>query len=143
MAIEDLAAWLAPYGVEDFEGRCVFTYRDEIAVSVDATADGGTLFLSAVIGTVLQEPDAAFLKRLLELNLMGQATRGASFAIDPAGPYLVLWLCWPISNLDIDTFQSFFAAFLDTASKYREELFANPVDQPENARPIGGGYIQV
>ena len=102
--------------------KCVFAYQDEIEVTVEVTTEVDTLFLSAHVGELSREDDAATLRHLMQLGFKGTQTGGGSLALDATGRGIVLWIAWPVRALDPATFQNAFGAFLDTASELHKRL---------------------
>ena len=144
MSVDLVAKWLKPFGVDDFEGRCELSYQDHIDVTVETTAEGDTLFLSAVLGELPENPDPKVLRHLLQLGNKGAGTGGASLALDETGQNVILWHAWPVSALGPEEFEETFGAFLDSATALREKLALESSEVPEDHKGAPGQFsIQV
>ena len=139
MSTEQVGEWLQPFGIESFAGQCVLTYSDEIAVSVEITADGLALQLSAALATLPEDATRSFLRSLLAMNHKGQKTGGGALAIGETGSLLVLCLAWPIQALDRQSFANMFGTFLDNAAELRAWIVSRlaEADAREAPGPIG------
>ncbi|MCG8693879.1 MAG: type III secretion system chaperone [Minwuiales bacterium] len=124
MSLEIVAEWLEPYGVDKFEGKCLFTYEHEIEVTIETDIEGKSLFVSALIGEIGSDADAAMLRHLLQMGYKGQHTGGASLSVDETGQGVVLWIARLVSTLDPEAFDDLVGRFLDSASDLRRDLFS-------------------
>jgi hypothetical protein len=78
---------------------------------------------------------ARLAERLLTEHFLGMRTNGASFAIDPHEGELVLWKACALSTLDEHSFALLVASFLQSASRWRDELEAAPRTADHAAEP--------
>ncbi len=139
MSIEYLADWLKSYGVEEFDGLVALLYKDVIDVTVEASGDGGALFLSANLGNLSKPDDPDVLRHFLLANHKGEGTRGACLSLDPSGECAVLWQSWPLDALSAEAFDRLFGVFLDTAEEQRLVLGLDggetPADDDARSEP--------
>jgi len=117
MSIQLVGEWLQGYGVEQFDGACSFTYKDEIDFNLEVSTDETHLIMHSVIGEVAAEGDAARLRELLRLNYLGIETQGAALSLDESGTRIVLWISQSIAILDLELFERSVSVFLDLSER--------------------------
>ena len=117
MSTELIGEWLRDYGVEEFDGGCTFTYKDVIDFSLEVSTDESHLVLSSVVGELPARRDPELLCRLLRLNHLGIATRGATLSIDESESNIVLWISLATVTLDPEQFEQSIQVFLDVSER--------------------------
>jgi hypothetical protein len=129
--LRELAAQLRlPSLTLDAKSRtCRLLIGEELVVDVEAPSEGGAFFLHGVAGT-LRAGDAATARKLLEANLFGAGTAGASLGVDPANDEVVLFLKLEPAATDFPAFQSALEGFIATLQSWRGRLAAGVAEVP-------------
>jgi len=138
--------WLAELaeaaGIDSLElnpqGVAAVRFGDRVEIVFEAPENAAALHLYCPICDVPADPkaEAALYRRLLELNLFGLETRGASFAIDRDSNRVLLCYAMPLENADHMTFQNTVGNFAEVCERFCNELgdAAAPVDGMNGAR---------
>lgn len=103
-----------------------------LALDFERDAEAGVIQLYSVLGPAPAQGDAALYRQLLEANLFGADTAGATLAID--GPMREIVLCRSISaeGLAAPAFVQTVEQFIAAAEDWKERLAAH---QPGAAAP--------
>lgn len=150
------AAKLGIAGLEVKDGSCSLEI-DGIPVEILETEDGSHFVASAGIGTPPLEKTADFFRMILAANVELFARHDVAFGLSPESGDLVLQWRLPAQGLDLDSFCTRLAAFLDNVEQWRKVLddFGAAADEaavreedapvfgsPDSGFPMGG-FMQV
>jgi len=103
----------------DADGMCMLL-GEEAAVFFQHLPEADLVLTTATVCELEDEPDPAFLRRLLEANLMWQETKGSTLALDAAAKSVVLARYDRVSALDPERFVLTLDDFLTTLAKWGE-----------------------
>jgi len=104
------------------QGVCAIKFGARAEIVFELPADSEVLHLYCPMGEVPSEDPAPFLRRLLEWNMLGLETQGASFAVDPASNQALLCYNLPLTGSDILTFQNTVGNFAEVCERFCNEL---------------------
>jgi hypothetical protein len=83
VAIKDLGRLL---GIDslgwDADASCLIEFSDEIGITLYFNDDHDGVYIYSIVGEVAADAPASLLGEVLEANLFGIGTRGASFGLD-------------------------------------------------------------
>jgi hypothetical protein len=111
---------LGPLAFDD-DGLCQLVFDNDMAVDFDARrAPDRLLDVSAVVGLLPRDADAPLYIGLLEANLQGQGTGGATLAIDPAFDEIVLWQRLDLRGATVESVEDDLGSFLGHLRAWRQ-----------------------
>lgn len=135
----------------DENGSSTFEYANQLKVGIEVS-DNGTAHLYAIISSI---PDddlerAKLYERLLKLNVFGDQTDGASFAIHEATNAILLCYNVAVEHYDAQLFENTLGNFVDAASRWHAEI-NNTVEGENTETPddnntldiSSGGFMRV
>ena len=150
--MKELASELGLGEIElEEDGGGQITIDDDLAIDLEAAEDGFGFVISATVGTIPDEEREAVFAELLEANLLGQGTGGASLALDSTLNEIVLCRSIPQDDLRFEVFDQELVTFVEALRWWRERLESGALgakEEPQAAsavsmRPGGEGMIQV
>ncbi|THF58094.1 CesT family type III secretion system chaperone [Pseudothauera rhizosphaerae] len=104
------------------EGVCALRYGDRAEIVFELPEDSDVLHLYCPVAPVPEADQAAFYRRLLEWNMFGLETRGASFAVDRGSERAMLCYALPIEGTDVLAFQNTVGNFAEVSERFCDEL---------------------
>lgn len=109
----------------DRNRACRLVFEDKWTIDIEAPAETrDTVFLYGVAGRVPPDADAAFFRTLLEANLFGQETRGATLAIDGARGEVLVQRIVAIDRIDFAGFVAVLEELIRALATWIERLAA-------------------
>ena len=139
-ARSEIESWIRDIGRrigQDFSldatGRCAFNFGPDL-IGVIAVQDGSDSVLFYV--SVARVPDGdpmPFYEMVLEQNLHGKGTDGATLGLDPFNGDIVLSQRWPWGMVRPDDFATLLGNFIGTAIRVHEFLSGNSTPQIHSA----------
>lgn len=130
------------------EGCAKLVFDDQTAVNLENDRETGQIQLYTGLCPLPPEGRESLYLALLEGNLFGTHTLGATLAVDSAHHEVVLCRTVVAQDLSASAFTEIIEAFVNTAEQWRETLASNPtaVDAPApRLEPMGGpssGFIR-
>ena len=112
------------------QGVCALRFGDRVEIVFEIPEQSEVLHLYCPVCEVPTEEQASFFQRLLEWNMFGLETRGASFAIDRESNRVMLCYSIPIAGTDILEFQNTVGNFAEVCERFCNELSAEPANFP-------------
>jgi hypothetical protein len=115
-------------GAENFSldenGSCTFEFDGRFQVGIEAPEESEIVHLYAVIAAVpADETERAMLcERLLKLNLFGEETGGAAFAIHEATNNVLLCFNVTVEECDAQVFENRIGNFIEVADRWHAEF---------------------
>jgi hypothetical protein len=110
----------------DADGGTRIAFGEELVVDLERPPGTEVLHLHAPVGALgpgmSAEARAALLAELLEANLLGQGTGGATLALDGTLDEVVLWRGLPADGLTVDALERALETFLDHLAAWKRHL---------------------
>lgn len=106
----------------DADGRCAFQTGEHTPCLVEGTDETATIHLTAAVGQLPADADAALLRQLLAMNHPGFGPMGGTLALNPANGWLLLTQTWPVFAADLHAFVVVLGSFMEAADRLRAEL---------------------
>lgn len=104
------------------DGAISFVFNDRYTTTLEKSADEHELTLYGVIGQLPFEDKERYLLALLQANLFGRATGGASIGLDPDTQEIILFRTFIIAHLPFDSFFEELTHFLHMQQEWTEKL---------------------
>jgi hypothetical protein len=150
MVIEDLLKELGRrMGVPlelDRNRACRLVFDERWTIDIEAPAERpGTAFVYAVVGAVPVPADAAFYRGLLEANLFGRETEGATLCVDALRGEILLQRILAVGATDLAALVEALEALIRALAAWQERLATLAHAAPARAgAPLPpGGAIRV
>ena len=128
---EEVDRWLARMGEQagfhlqlDSEGVCAIGHSSGVDGAIELAEARREVFLRVPLMPWPPARPEVLAAQCLQAHFLGIDTGGGSFAIDPAGPELVLWMSRPLDGLGAQAFATWVVQFLEAAGRWREVLLA-------------------
>lgn len=153
MNIPDLMSELGKQmGLEDLkldrDGVCRLVFDGKLAVDFESGEDGRVLHLYSILSPLPGEGTEMLCLRLLEANLFGRGTGGATFAVDPDPGDVVLFRTFDMERTDFQGFINQLESFVNHLEGWSREIIRTPSEagaEPEAGPPpgeSGPGFIR-
>ena len=117
-------------GIESLElndqGVCAFQFGDRVTLCLELPDDSDVLHLYSPICPVPGFGQTLLFRRLLEWNLLGLGTRGASFGIDRNTNQVLLSVSLLMADTSVDRFLNVIGNFAETCERFADELNVPP-----------------
>lgn len=128
--IKELGALMnMPQLALDENGTCQLVFDKCIEVNFEQSPDGQALFLYSVVSAIPPEGREAFYEQLLEANLFGGGTGGATFAVNPDSGEVVLFQTVATETVEFSAFAKMLESYVDQLQSWSERL-ANAAPEP-------------
>src|SRR5690349_6565149 len=90
------------------QGVCAVRFGDRAEIVFELPVPAAALHLYCPVCDVSEDPvaETALYRRVLEWNMLGLETRGASFAVDRDSNRVLLCYSMPLEGADVTTFQN-------------------------------------
>lgn len=130
---ETVHGWLQEiddqFGLDE-NGSSTFEYANQLKVGIEVS-DNGIAHLYAIITSIPEEDAerAKLYERLLKLNVFGDQTDGAAFAIHEVTNTILLCYNVAVENCDAQLFENMLGNFVQVASRWHTELSSTTGDQ--------------
>lgn len=126
------------------DGCARLRFGPDIAVNLEADAGGEAIHLYAVLGPLPPGARDTLYAELLESNLFGQATAGATLAIDAVQQELVLCRRAELDAGDVQRFARMLEDFADMAMQWQHRVASGVVSDtpPATSPPTGWEAMQ-
>jgi len=115
------------------QGVSALKYGEKVEIVFECPEGSEVLHLYCPVCDIPEDGAPALMRRLLEWNMFGLETRGASFAIDRESNRAMLCYSIPIAGADIATFQNTLGNFAETCERFCDEL-SSPAASTDNER---------
>ena len=115
----------------DANGCASLLFNDSIAVNFEHDRASGLLHLYTDLGPLPVDGRETVYRALLEANLFGVETRGATLALDQNQNQVVLFKTVHDSSLTLSSFSQLLAGFVDCATLWQQRLISS-ADGPES-----------
>jgi hypothetical protein len=113
----------------DANQMCRLRFGDSVVVDIEPSKLPGQAHLYAVLGRAPQNPGESYFRKLLEWNLFGRDTGGASLACDPETEDLLLWRLIDIDSLTAERFDATLRELVQSAGRLMEKLKGDTVTE--------------
>lgn len=121
--VEQFAARMGVAGLAlDAHGCAALESQQGVTVNLEHDAAQDLLHLYSHLGADPARDRETLYAAMLDANLFGQGTGGATLARDPQDRMLVLCQTVAPASLTGETFESLVLAFMDNAQQWRERL---------------------
>src|SRR4051794_22707547 len=97
------------------QGACRVQIENRLIVDIEVGDDGTSVHFHSVVGKIAQEHTGLFCKFLLEANLFGRGTAGASLGIDSHENEILLFIRLDCRSMEFAEFAGRLELFLRTA----------------------------
>jgi hypothetical protein len=123
----------------DEDGVCVLRYDASLDVVVECASDDGPLLVQIPLMPIPAGVPAGFFRQLLALNHRGEATRGATLAVNELSGTVMLSSLTPLDHLDALGFEQLIGNMIDSAQALIEQIGALSLqgDQSSAAGAVG------
>lgn len=125
----------------DAEGVCLLAFEDGATLYLVLDAPAGELLLWTAAGEVPAEGAEPALRQLLQANLFGRGTGGATLALAPDGRTVVLARRLLLELTTGALLQGEIGAMLDRAAATSGALLAGPAEPPAAPRGLGAAAL--
>lgn len=130
-------------------GMVRIVFDKTVEVDIEAPLHAPVFHLVTLLGLAPREGREALFGKLLEANVFGHATGGATIAVDLESGEIFLHRSFDRYCTDAEFFVGAFAAFVDAAEEWRAKIAADAAARrPEAAGTeelrkamLGGGFI--
>ena len=102
--------------------NCSVVAFDSVVVNFELDDDSGQFFLYSNLGTVPAAGSSALYEQLLDGNLMGKGTRGATLGLDRRARRVVLHQGLPAQRLSDVEFKTAVENFVDVAEAWTQRV---------------------
>ena len=131
----------------DEDHRCNLMF-DEVAVSLELSGDGESLFVYSLLGRVPDRETDSFHAALLHANHLLEGTRGSTLSVDPQSRDVVLIREERLDTLRLPRLESILEDFVNVAEHWMAQLAGGSVErvpdqQATDAELPGGGMMRV
>ncbi len=109
-------------------GVCAFTYQDQFEIFIEVPEESNYVYFYAPVVPVPALPPselADWYADLLKLNAFSERTHGATIALDPHQPRILLCASYPTDALDAVRFYNVITHFVSVLQTLREQLAAH------------------
>ena len=138
-ASTEVESWVRDVGrrlglelVFDASRRCAFGFHNDLVGVITVPQGSDTVLFYAAVARVPDGDPLPFLEMILERNLHGTATDGATLGLDAFSGEIVLSQRWPWTMVRPDDFATLLGNFIGTAIRLHDEFSA---EQSTVARP--------
>ena len=107
------------------EGVISFIFNGEFTASIEKSDNDTLVTIHAKIGDLPTENQESCMKALLEANLFGQKTGGASIGMDASTNEVYLFRTFALHTLEIDYFFDALTSFMQTQQQWTLALQNN------------------
>lgn len=104
------------------DGAISFVFNTHYTTTLEKSADERELTLYGVIGQLPFEDKERYLLMLLQANLFGRKTGGASIGLDPDTQEVILFRTFEVAHLQFDHFFEELTRFLGMQQEWSENL---------------------
>ena len=107
------------------EGVCAFTYEGKYEVVIEVPEEASKVYFYAPVITLpTKQPSelAGLYEKLLKLNAFSALTRGATVALDPRQPHILLCYQYPIHLMDEVRFYNVLTNFVLALDELHKQL---------------------
>ena len=115
------------------QGCARLVFDSKTSVNLESDADTGQLRIYAVLWPLPPEGREALYLSLLEGNLFGLQTQGATLAIDSANYQVVLCRTLVADELSANSFLAIIESFVNCAEQWRAQIEGGGQPQPAAA----------
>lgn len=115
------------------EGCARLVFDGKTSVNLESDAETGLLQIYTDLGPLPAEGREALYLSLLEGNLFGLGTQGATLAVDSANREVVLCRTLTANEQSASTFVAIIESFVNSAEQWRAQLDGSPTT-PEEVR---------
>lgn len=126
----------------DSDGVYHFSAGDRHHLSLGEGATKEQLFLYAHLSEIPKEGHTNLLRKLLEANLFGTETNGATLSLDKSNNRVVLFQPFDCGTATFDQFHASLETFLGTLHRWQttcaEALTSGKDDDPDGEREFDG-----
>ncbi len=129
----------------DENGLCRLVFDKNYIVDIEEAEDKKTVHIYSAIGIIPLEGKEALYTKILEANLFGQGTGGATFAIDPNLSEVILFKSLNIEKTDYQDFANELEEFVNWVATWTEKIKSSDVQEviPDNDQTIAHrGFIR-
>ena len=104
-SLQGLAARIGISELEpDDDGRWELA-TDQFSVHIESVVETDSVFVYSLVGLMPEDPPVELLSHLLHANFFTRETAGATLGVDKFSDSIVLYVRWPRSELDDDSFE--------------------------------------
>jgi len=121
----------------DEQGCARLVFDDQIEVNFENDAANHRLQIYTTLGNVPAENKEALYGALLEANLFGSGTAGATLAIDNLHGEIVLCHTFYGDDIPSATFLSLVESFVNTAEKWAQQIANNSFTSEQTSNSDG------
>ena len=122
--LQELSRQMALDGVALDENRvCQLVFDDKIVVNIESPLDNeDKVYLYSTVGIVPPENKEAFYEKLLEANLFGYGTGGATLAVSSELAEVILIQTFFMEKTDYQDFVNGLENFIDQTAAWLDQL---------------------
>lgn len=136
MGLQDLLdAYAAMHGMSglplDANGMCRLRFGDAIDVNIESSKRPGHAHLYAVVGRLPKDAGVSHVRRLLEWNVFGRETGGASLGCDPETDEVLLWRLIEFEDLSAERFDRMLRDLVQATARLTDKLKGEAADGRE------------
>jgi hypothetical protein len=117
------------------EGVVSFIFNGEFTVSIEKSDNDSLLTIHAKIGELPTENQGSCMKALLEANLFGQKTAGASIGLDAGTNEVYLFRSFALHTMEFDYFFDALTSFMQAQQQWTIAL-RNTSVLPEQGKTV-------
>jgi hypothetical protein len=108
----------------DDSGLCPLVFDDRFTITLELDEDGDTLHLYSTLGQAPEDliDQLTCFAGLLEANLFGRGTGGATLSFEPDGRYLVINQSLSLQQSNPEALQTLFERFVQAADAWHDRV---------------------
>jgi hypothetical protein len=121
-SLKTLAARIGLSDIEPDEDGHWELATDEFSVHIESVAETDSVFVYSLVGLMPEDPPVELLSHLLHANFFTRETAGATLGVDKFSDSIVLFVRWPQSELDHDSFEQRLLDFFEATDLWVKRI---------------------